>query len=100
MPAIGCARSPGVGSFVAPELGAGGSSALVWQGEVIGTVYRSKNRVAPIIITPGHRLGRESATRLVKACCQGYRLPEPLRQATLILEQARRTLRARDSRDA
>lgn len=82
IPVIGCAKSAPVGSFVEPEVNAGSSSSLVYHGEIIGTVYRSKNRVAPLFISSGHKVSRETASRLIRECCHGYRLPEPLRHAS------------------
>lgn len=82
IPVVGCAKSAPVGSFVEPEVNAGSSSSLVYHGEIIGTVYRSKNRVAPLFISSGHMVSRETASRLVQECCHGYRLPEPLRHAS------------------
>lgn len=93
-PTIGCSRSVLVGSYVEPEVTAGSQSALVWQGELIGTVYRSKNRVAPLFISVGHRTTRVAAQEFVAACCQGYRLPEPTRHAHLALNHARTDLKA------
>ncbi|MGE5708203.1 MAG: deoxyribonuclease V [Bacteroidota bacterium] len=89
IPTIGCSRTSLAGSFVEPEINAGSSSALVYQGEIIGTVYRSKNRVAPLFVSVGHRMSRETATDLIKQLCQGYRLPEPTRIASNLLAEAR-----------
>ncbi len=90
LPTIGCAKSTSVGSFVEPEVNAGSTSSLVWQGEIIGVVFRSKNRVAPLFISAGHRVGRVTAARIVSQCCQGYRLPEPLRHASNALAETKR----------
>lgn len=48
---------------------------------VIGCVLRSKDRVRPLIVSPGHRVSLETAPRLVLACTTRYRLPEPTRLA-------------------
>lgn len=82
LPTIGCAKSTSVGSFVEPEVNAGSTTNLVWKGEIIGTVFRSKNRVAPLFVSAGHRVSRTSAARMVQESCHGYRLPEPLRHAS------------------
>jgi deoxyribonuclease V len=93
-PTIGCSRSALVGSYVEPEVSAGSHSALVWQGELIGTVFRSKNRVAPLFVSVGHRVTRQSALDTVIACCKGYRLPEPTRRAHVRLTEARNALKS------
>ncbi|MNX98642.1 Endonuclease V [compost metagenome] len=94
LPTVGCAKATSVGSFVEPEVNAGSSSSLVWQGEIIGTVYRSKNRVAPLFISAGYRVSRETAARLVRECCQGYRMPEPIRHAGNALAETKRAAAA------
>ena len=54
---------------------------LRYKGHVIGYVLRSKDKVRPLIISPGHRVSMEAAPDLVMACCTKYRLPEPTRLA-------------------
>lgn len=93
-PTVGCSRTSLVGSYVEPEVSAGSQTSLVWQGEIIGTVYRSKNRVAPLFISVGHRISRTQAHALVVECCQGYRLPEPTRHAYAALNSARANTRS------
>jgi deoxyribonuclease V len=56
-------------------------------GTVIGHAVQSRqfssgNRhINPLIVSPGHRLSAETAVEFVLACAQGYKLPEPTRQA-------------------
>lgn len=52
--------------------------------EQIGTVLRSKTNCKPLFISPGHRVGQQSALDWVKVCLKGYRLPEPTRFADAI----------------
>lgn len=94
IPTIGVSRTSLVGSYVEPEVSVGSQTSLVWQGEIIGTVYRSKNRVAPLFISIGHRINRTRANELVVASCQGYRLPEPTRHAYAALNSARTSAKA------
>lgn len=49
--------------------------------EVIGTVLRSRERVRPLVISPGNRVSLETAPRLVMRYVTRYRLPEPTRLA-------------------
>jgi deoxyribonuclease V len=37
--------------------------------------------VNPVYVSPGHRVGAATAASLAEACCDGYKLPEPTRQA-------------------
>lgn len=50
-------------------------------GKVIGTVLRSKDKVRPLIISPGNRVSLETAPQLVMRYVTRYRLPEPTRLA-------------------
>jgi deoxyribonuclease V len=50
-------------------------------GNVIGTVLRTRERTNPLYISPGHLIDVEHATEFVMACCTSYRLPEPTRWA-------------------
>jgi deoxyribonuclease V len=44
--------------------------------------YDAPNRhVNPVYVSPGHRVGVESAADHVEALCRGYKLPEPIRLA-------------------
>lgn len=81
LPTIGVAKKILVGTH--EELGAsrGDQVDLVYQGEVLGAVLRSKDGVRPLIVSPGHRVSLASAPLLVMACVTRYRLPEPTRLA-------------------
>lgn len=88
---IGVAKSPLVGRPAA-ELGEepGAEQPLVWKGQRLGTVLRTKRRSNPLYISLGHRVSAEGAVEWVKRCHTGYRLPEPTRQAHLAANEARR----------
>jgi deoxyribonuclease V len=89
MPTIGCGKSRLVGSFEEPGLAAGSRSDLLHRGERIGVVLRTKDKVNPVFISPGHRMDVESAVRLILAMRGGYRIPEPTRQAHLYVNELR-----------
>lgn len=44
-------------------------------------MVRTRTRVNPMIISPGHLISLETSIRYVLACSKGYRLPEPTRLA-------------------
>lgn len=50
-------------------------------GKVIGSVLRSKDKVRPLIISPGNRVSLATAPQLVMRYVTRYRLPEPTRLA-------------------
>jgi len=80
-PSIGCAKSILVGDYSPPGPQAGSASELRYRGEVVGYVLRSRTRVKPIIISPGHLIDAPSALQIIISCLKGYRIPEPLRLA-------------------
>ncbi len=82
-PTIGCGKSLFVGHYDKSALGedAGSHVPLVDKNEVIGAVVRTRSRVNPMIISPGHLISLDTSMRYVLACSKGYRLPEPTRQA-------------------
>jgi deoxyribonuclease V len=89
-PSIGCAKSRLCGHYQEPGPQAGSVAALVDHGEVIGEVVRTKDRVQPVFVSPGHKIDLPSAVRVVLDSCKGYRLPEPTRQAHLYVNELRR----------
>lgn len=90
-PTIGCAKSLLVGTHRAPSLSRGSYTSLYDVNNcVIGSVVRTRDRVKPVFVSVGHRIGLAQAVRLTLACGKGYRIPEPTRQADLQAEQAKR----------
>lgn len=81
LPTIGVAKSRLVGTDVTPGEEKGSWKPLYHGDELIGCVLRSRSRVKPLYISPGHRVGFDSARELVLACTTRYRLPETTRWA-------------------
>ncbi len=89
-PALGCAKSLLHGKFeVLPEA-AGSTSLLYDQGEVIGAALRTKFKVNPVFISPGHKINLEQSLEIIKQCSSSYRIPEPTRKAHLLVNQIRK----------
>jgi deoxyribonuclease V len=80
-PTIGCAKSRLCGSHEVPANEPGSFTDLVDNGEVIGSVLRTKADTNPLYVSIGHKVDLESAIHWALACCRGYRIPEPLRLA-------------------
>ena len=59
----------------------GAYTPLREHGEQIGWVLRSKPEVAPIIVSPGHRVAMASAADLVMRFTGEERMPEPVQMA-------------------
>jgi deoxyribonuclease V len=94
LPAIGVAKSILVG--VHDELGPlrGERAPLRYQGKIIGYALRSKDKVKPLIVSPGHRVSMEATPELVLAYCTKYRLPEPTRLADRLASRRDRASQA------
>jgi deoxyribonuclease V len=83
IPTIGCAKSLLTGHYDKEKLGeeAGSWVPLIAKQEVIGAAVRTRTRVNPMFISPGHLISLETSIHYVLTCCKGYRLPETTRQA-------------------
>jgi len=68
-------------------------------GTVIGYAYQSKQyaddastSVNPLYVSPGHRVSAETAVNVVAEACDGYKLPDPVRRADTLADEARTEL--------
>jgi deoxyribonuclease V len=89
-PTLGCAKSVLVGKYEEPAPERGAWTPLVDKGETVGAALRTKNRVQPIYVSPGHLIDLEGAVRLTLDSDGGYRQPEPTRRAHLLVNALRR----------
>ncbi|ADJ15894.1 endonuclease V [Halalkalicoccus jeotgali] len=59
----------------------------VEEGNVLGYAVQTRQYdggsryINPLYVSPGHRVGPETAAGLAEAHCAGYKLPEPIRRA-------------------
>lgn len=93
VPAFGCAKEILTGRAEPPGPDAGETSPIIDPrkgNEVIGRAVRTRSRVNPVFISPGHRITLEEAVGLTLATARGYRLPEPTRRAHLLVNAFRR----------
>lgn len=90
LPTVGCAKSRLHGKYDEPGPDRGDRSPLVDKDEVVGAVLRTRARVAPLFVSPGHRCDLESAVGLVMATTGKYRLPVPSRMAHESVNEVRR----------
>src|SRR3954464_6293774 len=93
-PTLGCAKSVLVGKFEEPDLERGSWTELVDKGEIVGAAVRTKTKVQPIYVSPGHLIDLAGAVELTLRCDGGYRQPEPTRRAHLLVNALRRGERA------
>lgn len=97
LPTLGCAKTLLTGKYEEPALTAGSTSPLIDREETIGVVLRTKDRVNPVYISPGHLMDIPSAVDLATRCVRRdsvgrskYRIPEPTRLAHLCVNSMRR----------
>jgi deoxyribonuclease V len=88
-PTIGCAKSLLVGSYAGLGEARGSTANLVDAGEVVGAALRTREGVSPVFVSIGHRVSLATAVRTVLACTPRLRLPEPLRQAHVLVNRMR-----------
>jgi deoxyribonuclease V len=89
VPAIGCAKSRLCGEHGAVGAMQGDTVPLLLDGEEVGRVLRTRDRVRPLYISPGHQVSIERSVQVVLSCGRGYRLPEPTRQAHIASNRVR-----------
>ncbi len=109
-PALGCAKTVLVGKYDEPASEAGNYSLMRHKEETVGAAVRTKNGVAPVYVSVGHLIDLPGAIDLALSCVKGYeprgtggslfdtgqpskskyRIPEPTRQAHLLVNALRR----------
>lgn len=94
IPTIGCGKNRLCGEHGAPGLRKGDRVPLLVDGEELGTLLTTRDRVKPLYISPGHLLDLDSAAALTLSCTSRYRLPEPIRCAHQLTNQLRLQARA------
>lgn len=93
VPTFGVAKQKLTGTYEEPALTKGSLTPLTDKaGELIGQVLRSKDKIKPLFVSPGHRCDQATATALTLACLRGYKLPEPTRLADHWAEQFKKEL--------
>ncbi len=90
IPTLGCAKTHFIGEYTPPAETQGSYSELMDSGSQLGYVLRTKTRVKPVFISPGHRVALEQSLEWALAATGKYRIPEPTRQAHLAVNAARK----------
>ena len=88
-PTIGCAKSRLVGDFDSVGQYKGDYGYLRYQGKTIGAVLRTRTGIKPLFVSPGNRIVLEDCIKYVFRTCTRYRIPEPIRQAHLLVNSVR-----------
>ena len=90
VPSLGCAKSLLIGSHRDLGAGRGSVSPLDHAGETVGAALRTRDRVAPVYVSAGHRMDLSTAIEIVLRVTPRYRLPETTRRAHALVNAARR----------
>jgi deoxyribonuclease V len=88
LPTVGCAKTRLVGTHGRVGLKKGQYRSLKHRHDEVGVVLRTRTKVRPLYVSPGHLADVRSSRRLVMGCCSKYRVPEPIRQAHLAVQRA------------
>jgi len=94
VPTIGVAKSRLCGEYRPVGRRRGCRVRLLDAGSGVGAVVRTRTDVKPLYVSVGHRVTLPEAVRWTLRCGRGYRLPEPTRQADLLVGRLKRVLHA------
>ena len=89
-PTIGCAKAMLVGIHGTLDQTAGSSTIIYDRHETIGMALRTRDRIKPVYISAGNLLTLDDAVSITRQCVIKHRLPEPTRQAHLLVNQLRK----------
>jgi len=88
-PTIGCAKSRLVGECDPVGEEKGDYAYLRHRNRVVGAVVRTRSYVRPLFVSPGYATTIDDCIRLTLATCTRYRIPEPTRQADILVNSLR-----------
>jgi deoxyribonuclease V len=81
LPSIGCAKTALLDEFISPGPSKGSYEWIRREGKKVGAVLRTKEKVKPLFVSPGHRIDLLTSIQLLLESCRRFRIPEPLRKA-------------------
>ena len=68
IPTIGCAKKRLVGEYREPGDRKGNWTELQFDGRTVGAVLRTRDRVRPLFLSPGHRIDLPGTIRVALGC--------------------------------
>ena len=80
-PTLGVAKKILAGKHNEPGPGKGDIAPIIHKNELIGNVLRTKEKVKPVFVSPGHLTDLEFATDIAIKTTLKHKLPEPTRLA-------------------
>jgi len=87
LPSIGCAKTPLLDGFISPGPSKGSFEYIRKERKKVGAVLRTKEKVKPLFISPGHQIDLMTSIQLILETCRGFRFPEPIRKAHQITRE-------------
>ncbi|HEX6940403.1 MAG TPA: deoxyribonuclease V [Longimicrobiales bacterium] len=90
VPSVGCAKSLLIGEHGPLGEERGATAEITIEGEVVGMAVRTRDRVKPVYVSPGHRMDLPTAVSLVLRMGAGFREPETTRRAHRLVKALRR----------
>jgi deoxyribonuclease V len=91
-PTIGCAKSRLSGKYTSVGEEKGDYAPLKEGEEILGAVLRTRKKVKPIFVSPGYKIDLSNSIEIVLKCTDKYKLPVPVREAHLFVNQIRNKL--------
>jgi deoxyribonuclease V len=94
IPTIGCAKSRLIGEHGEPGTARGSFTELGYvrggTRTTVGVCLRTRDRVKPIYVSPGHLIDLETSIDIVLGCFDRTRIPKPTREADRLVGQMAR----------
>lgn len=81
IPSIGVAKSRLIGTHAPVAEEKGSWVELKDKQDIIGAVLRTRSKIKPLYISPGHKITLNTSVKYVMQCVTRYRLPETTRWA-------------------
>jgi deoxyribonuclease V len=92
-PTLGVAKKILVGKYELPGPAKGELTPIFYRQEHIANTLRTKEKVKPVFVSPGHLMDLETATRLALETTRKHKLPEPTRLADHYAEVLKKEVR-------
>jgi deoxyribonuclease V len=95
IPTIGCAKSRLTGEYKEPDIKKGDRSYLYDKTgkDILGIVLRTRDKVKPVFVSPGYKIGINESAEIIMNCVKKYRIPEPVRIADIEVGKYKRIVR-------
>jgi len=88
LPTIACSKRPLWKDHPEPPMEKGAHVFIENKnGNLVGAVVRTKDKVKSVHVTIGHKISIQTAVKIILECSANYRIPEPLRYAHILAKK-------------